>query len=158
MEKNGLIKNNGKLISTITSKYMRMSVKDRLNLLAGLFASCGTYDAESPYIVLNIKSQPVAKKVRSIVWSLGGICDMRYSYINGRYNLKMNFKDEKMKIYIMKDDIESGEVEYLEKNPIIGLRITEIEYQKEERCQCIEVDSIDHLYLIDDYIVTHNSA
>jgi phosphate starvation-inducible PhoH-like protein len=35
--------------------------------------------------------------------------------------------------------------------------IKSVEYVGEEDCQCIQVDAKDHLFLLDDFIVTHNS-
>ena len=154
----GIVKENGKIIRNITGKYQRMSSKDRILLIYGLFAVCGTYDDETGHITLQIKSQPIAKKVRSIVWSLGGICHMRFSHITGKYNLKMDFQDEQIKLFIMQDKIEQGEIKYAPRSPPIGLRLLTVEYKDNEPCQCIQVDQKDHLYLIDDYIVTHNSA
>lgn len=38
------------------------------------------------------------------------------------------------------------------------VRIKSIEYVREDECQCIYIDSPKHLYITDDYIVTHNSV
>lgn len=38
------------------------------------------------------------------------------------------------------------------------LRITNVEYIGKEECQCIVIDDPSHLYVTDDYIVTHNST
>lgn len=87
----GIIKDNGKIIRNISGKYQRLSIKDRILLIYGFFAVCGGFDEESSQIMLSIKSQSTANKIRSIIWSLGGICNMRFSHINGRYNLKFDF-------------------------------------------------------------------
>jgi hypothetical protein len=92
--KYGLLKENRKVIRNLPNKYQRMSCTDRLLLIYGFFAVCGSYDGETSQLMLSIKSQPIAKKVRSIIWSLGGICHMRFSHINGKYNLKFDFGDE----------------------------------------------------------------
>lgn len=156
--KYGIVKENGKVVSNIPKRYMRMSYKDRVQFLSGLFGTCGEFHEETQTISLQIKTQPIAKRVRSIIWSLGGICEMRYSYLNGKYNLKFNFADESIKEDILYEQIETHEIDYIQRNLPIGLKVTDITYCGEERCQCIQVDQIDHLYLIDDYIVTHNSA
>lgn len=156
--KYGIVKENGKVIRNLPTKYQRMSQKDRILLIYGFFAVCGSYDKESSWITLQIKSQSVAKKVRSIIWSLGGICHLRYSHINGKYNLKFDFQDERIKLTILSDKIEQNEIEYIQHQPPIGLRLVSVEYKANEPCQCIQVDQADHLYMIDDYIVTHNSA
>lgn len=36
--------------------------------------------------------------------------------------------------------------------------ISEIEYIGEEECQCIYIDDESHLYITDDYIITHNTT
>jgi hypothetical protein len=74
-----------------------MSVKDRILFLSGLFETCGKFDEETSIITISVKTEPIAKKVRSIIWSLGGICDMRFSHINGKFNLKINFSNNHIK-------------------------------------------------------------
>lgn len=41
---------------------------------------------------------------------------------------------------------------------LFGKSITDISYVGEETCQCIYIDDPSHLYITDDYIVTHNTT
>lgn len=41
---------------------------------------------------------------------------------------------------------------------VLGKMITDISYVGEEECQCIYIDDPSHLYITDDYIVTHNTT
>ena len=41
---------------------------------------------------------------------------------------------------------------------LFGKSITDIRYIGEETCQCIYIDDPSHLYITDDYIVTHNTT
>ena len=70
--------------------------------------------------------------VQYCVRSIGGLCRVH----------------EESGIYIAEIDVnrESG---------LLG--ITDIEFVGEKECQCIEIDHPDHLYITDDFIVTHNT-
>lgn len=80
-----------------------------------------------------ITSDVLAEQVQELVRGLGGICSRT------EYGVYPQFAESD------------------EKKDEFNLAITSVEYAGEEECQCIEIDHPDHLYVTDDYIVTHNT-
>lgn len=84
-------------------------------------------DATTSTMVWRAAGAASAAHVQSLVWSLGGVCQ----------------RDAAHQLTIRMDASH--------------LAIASIEYVGAEPCQCIEVDHPDHLYITDDFIVTHNT-
>ena len=76
--------------------------------------------------------------------SLGGICESNNSKLLIKlpaYSIPFKEKNKGQNLNIQQP------VRY----------ITNIEYIADQECQCIYIDSKDHLYLTNDFIVTHNT-
>lgn len=87
----------------------------------------------SNYYSLRIQNESLAKELQTLVRSMGDGAKL-YRSDNGNYEL----------ICI------KGQSAYR--------RMAKIEYIGEEECQCIYIDDPSHLYVTDDYIVTHNTT
>lgn len=157
MRNAGLLRSNGKLIQHIPKSYLHMSLFDRLSFLNALFERKGEWDRENRILRLVLKSDSDAKIVQSIIWSCGGICTRRRSSRYGGSVLEFRFGDdlynqimfEKCSGNAVPDDLNILSTPYV--------RVESIKYLNTSQCYCIEVDSPNHLYLVNDYIVTHNS-
>lgn len=156
--KYNLVDKRGNIITNIPREYRRMSVENRIEFIMGIYASSGLFDVYSQKIVLEVRTQIVAKKIQNIIWSLGGICYLRRSTITMSYKLTIDFKENWIKEKILEYQILNNEITYIHKKPVQAIDITSIKRDGDEECQCISVDSNDCLFLIEDYIVTHNSA
>lgn len=98
-----------------------------------------------------------ASNFQSLIWSLGGIAE------------KTVFNDTSFRIDVYHQDIEElvkdllgpslqlDQVLDLSVYQNLRLKIVGVEKRANEETLCITVDDADHLFVVDDYIVTHNT-
>jgi SNF2 family DNA or RNA helicase len=136
----------------IPADYLYGSVEQRTELLKGLMDTDGS--SIKNRITYHTVSNRLANDISELVRSLGGQAIVReYNRDDEnkgteyQVNIHVNFnpfclkrKAEQYKRFDFRRYIES------------------IEYIGEEETQCIKVSAPDHLYLTDNYIVTHNTA
>lgn len=144
----------------IPKDYLYSSVTDRVSLLQGLIDTDGYIDGHR--LEISTVSKELSENIKELVLSLGGrvtisekigkygdtICKVYYrinfsfpdnGVVPSRLNRKLkNFNSRKK--YSDNKFIKS------------------IEYFGEEEAKCIMVDNDEHLYVTDDYIVTHNTT
>lgn len=147
-----IIKSDGRFVRNFPKAYQNLDVESRIGLIATLCYHNG--EVVSDGLQICIPNPSIAKKIRGMIWSLGGVCTLKFSVTTQSYVLRFNFDDEEL-MGVFVNALE-------EKKPVPmrthkGLKIEDIEYIGENHCQCIEVDSPNHLYLAGDYICTHNS-
>ena len=103
--------------------------------------------------------------VIELVHSLGGYCSCRkkksgykkdgvYIPCKDFYELIVQFNSEMDDIFTTR----RKKCKYNPKRKIIKRFIKDIQYIGEEECQCIYIDDPSHLYITDDYIITHNTT
>ena len=142
----------------IPEAYKIASVKDRIMLLQGLFDTDGivTGKGELKYCT---KSKKLAYDVLELCFSLGYRASvLNYQYRPNEYYVCISANDT---VFSSQKHIKT--MNYVDskrkrKEDVNSLAITSIEKCGEEECQCIMVDSEEHTYLCDDYIVTHNTV
>jgi replicative DNA helicase len=111
------------------------------------------------FFEFSTKSEDLAKSVQKLAWSLGGISKLRchlYSHITKGnvekvkvYSVSIQLKDYRGSLQSKFATDESGE---------LIIEIKKIEKLKtKEDCRCIEIDDEEHLYVVDDFVVTHNT-
>lgn len=144
--------------------YLHSSIEDRIELLQGLIDTDGSVYNEGQ-IEYTTTSYQLKEDVKFLVESLGGYCS--------------SIKERKTK-YIYKEEVKEGKLSYRLKiilpNTIIPCKlqrkldrvsfytkylpirnIVEALYIGEVEAQCIEVEDNSHLYITDNFIVTHNT-
>ena len=145
--------------------YKNGSRKQRLSVLQGLLDTDGTIN-DHAVVSFSTTSEQLALDVQYLVRSLGGIARIaekrtRYTY-NGEvregkvaYNVNIRYKKQS-ELFRMgrkkarcKDDGQYAEG--------LKLRVKSIKLVGQEEAQCIMVDHPKHLYVTDDFIVTHNT-
>lgn len=139
--------------------------EEKLELLRGLMDSDGEVDSNGS-VYYHTTSDKLRLGLIELVRSLGGIAYTKERYTKyehlgeqrvGRksYRVRIRYRDPKSLFKLSrKRDRVSENGQYSNCN----LGIESIEYIGEKECTCISVDSSDHLYITDDYIVTHNTA
>lgn len=155
----------------IPDLYKTASVRQKLELIQGLMDTDG-YICKGGRVTFNTSSLRLANDVVDMIRSLGGIAKLKqyiptYSYkgekqqgrlayeIVIRYQQPLELVSLPRKIERLKNVYQYSDPR---KNRELKLKIENISYLGEIESQCIEVDHPDHLYITDNYIVTHNTA
>lgn len=135
--------------NAICDELMFSSKNTRLDLIRG-FLDYGGYVCDNGHVWYVGNDNEQTKQIANIIRSLGGHAK---TIINdGDIIIDIVFKDDN--IVLFSDEEKQNRVVY-ESEPIY---IEHIEYIGEEEAQCIMVDSEEHLYITDDFIVTHNTS
>ena len=153
----------------IPSIYKISSVEDRIELLRGLMDTDGTIKASSGEYSFCTTSQQLADDIIEVVRSLGGKATIRSrnrigkkSFYNNRiiktkkvsYEFNISLPDGMNPFYLPRKANQVKKT-YPKREKI---KILSIEKVGSKVVQCIKVENNEHLYLTDDFIVTHNTA
>lgn len=150
----------------IPNEYLNASKNQKIKLLQGLLDTDGYADKKNNGLYFSTTSQTLAEQVQYLVRSIGGTAKISSkipTYIykgikkQGRmaFDVKINYVDKKSLVNLQrKKDCLNNNDQYI-KNNRIG--IASIEQTESKEAQCIMIDSADHLYITDDFIVTHNT-
>ncbi len=151
----------------IPELYKYSSIEDRLALLRGLMDTDGNGDKKSPSVCFNSTSEELARGVRELAWSLGArasitLREKTYYYKEGE---KVYCKPL-WRVWITLQT-DSGINPFLlsrKANNFTGGKkkkfryIKAVEQVEDAESVCIKIDAEDHLYVTDDYILTHNTC
>lgn len=151
--------------------YKLSSKESRESLIAGLVDTDGYIDQRTGSISISTSSEKLAKDIQEVVWSLGGIAKIRnkipsYTYKgkkkNGRtnYNISIRYSSpQNLTRLARKKSCLTQNYQYSDKskNRELKLKIVDINLVSNEEAQCIMIDHADHLYITDNYVVTHNT-
>ena len=148
----------------IPDTYKYNSQEIRLNLLQGLMDTDGYVSKRGDTIIYYTSSKKLAEDIQELVWSFGGkavICNKQTNYF-----YKGQIKDGRPS-YAVHLSLPAGIIPFKldrKKNrfkPRIKYQpirlIEKVEFIGRKEAQCISVAAEDHLYVTDDYIVTHNT-
>lgn len=148
----------------IPKDYLFASYEERLWLLRGLLDTDGYADKGN--IEYSTVSKQLAEDVRELVHSLGGYCSYtikksgyrntegNYIECKDSYRLTIQFTSEQPKPFYLPRKADR----YNPKRAEMKRFVSDIEYIGEEECQCIYIEDDCHLYITDDYIITHNTT
>lgn len=140
--------------------------EQKLQLLAGLLDTDGTV-GKTKNVSFCSTSKQLAEGVQYIIRSLGGKATISlrhpYFYRDGvkvagqvAYNVSIQYKSPRSLFTLDRklDRLSDGLSQYAD----AGLRIVSIEPHIEQDCQCIAIDHESHLYVTNDFVVTHNTS
>ena len=139
----------------IPKLYLQESEWQRKELLAGLMDTDGSCIKNRT--VFHTTSEQLARDVRELVQSLGGIA------IIHRYDRTEEGKAPEYQVNIRTTFCPFSDKCYKAASwrPNNRFKVTRyiksVEYIGEKECQCIKTSAPDELYLTDEYIVTHNT-
>lgn len=158
------LKGANSLTKFIPDSYLFGSINQRVSLLQGLLDTDGYVDKKTKSAYYTTVSENLAKGVIEIVQSLGGIGTFttkipKYKHkgkdLTGKlaYTICINLPSE-FNPFRLSRKAEAYKPNY--KYPA-RRKITSIDYVGEKEAQCISIDHESHLYVTDNYIVTHNT-
>ena len=147
----------------IPTEYLNTSYDQRLELLQGLLDTDGS--ASKTYCSYSTVSEQLAKDVVWLVHSLGGYASSNIRHAGYRkngeyiqckdyYEILIQFTAESDKLF----KLDRKNEKYHPRRKTIKRFIRSIEYVGEEDCKCILISDPSHLYITDDFIVTHNTT
>lgn len=145
---------------TIPEEYMHGSVGERVSLLQGLIDADGSVDKRQPNTVtFTSTSWTLAQQVADLVGGLGGIAALRQARVGrGAHKAQWRVSISRLPEWIAPCRLKRKSSRY---SPTLrGGRyrnIQRVELVGRKPTQCIGVDSSDHLYATDFYILTHNT-
>ncbi len=148
----------------IPKDYLYTSVNDRIRLLQGLVDSDGYVNKHT--VEISTTSKELSENIRELILSLGGRVSIKTKQGSYRKNgiliyTKMYYR---ISFSLPNNDIIPALCprkanKFVSRTKYSSNKfITSIEYSHEEEAQCIMVDNNEHLYVTDDYIVTHNTT
>jgi replicative DNA helicase len=119
---------NGESIDVDINDVICNSIDSKLDFL-NIISEKGVFNESGNVVTFNHSNIDVLHLIREVFFSIGH---------------KAIISDDKTSINLYEEQIERY--------------ITSIEYSHDEEAQCIMVDNDEHLYITDDYIVTHNTT
>ena len=149
----------------IPNKYLYASVEDRIELLKGLFDADGTCST-THQVAYGTTSEALCRDIMTLVYSLGGRCSMskksqskrewgnRTSICREAFILYPKLKDDS--IFFFLDRKKNRTIS--DNNRCEKTALTIVSYKMVKPChmKCINVSGEEHLYLTDNYVITHN--
>jgi hypothetical protein len=135
-------------INVFPQEYLFNSVFNRRNLLKGLLDSKG-YVKEG-IIRLDLNNKNVTLTVNKLIRSLG--YNSSITQVDKIYTITIYTNDK-----LFSNENVNNKINCIDKEKIYFTKIIGIEFIGKKPAKCVTVDQPDGLYLIEDFIVTHNS-
>lgn len=146
--------------------YKEGSLQQRLAIIQGLLDTDGTVSKPSGSISYCTTSKKLAEDMQYLVRSVGGMARI-YTKIP-HYSYKGEYKEGRLAYIVRirhpepsslfrlprKKELTNDDNQYAD---ILKLRVSKVEPIGKKEAQCISVAHPDHLYITDDFIVTHNT-
>lgn len=167
----------------IPEEYMNASLEQKWELIRGLMDTDGYVDksigrngssvrADGSTCVgaiqIALSNERLIKQIQEIVWSLGDMARLSVKYpfytykgerLPGRPSYKLSIRSKTPKAYFTRESKRGERLqETSQYSETLKLRIIDVEYKCQAEATCIAVDSPDHLYVAEQYIVTHNTS
>jgi hypothetical protein len=139
----------------ITDDFLFNDKETRIAVMQGMMDSAGYVGKDGSYIFLCTRNKALKKDFITLVESLGGTCHAKeYKPLHRNSKILITIKLPKTICPFTTDDKKAR----LNDKAFEPYRyITDVEYVGEDFCQCIYINSEEHLYLTNDFIVTHNT-
>ena len=153
---------NKSLTKFIPNEYLIDSLENRISLLQGLNDTDGCVDGT--HFEYSTSSQELANNYAELVRSLGGTAKIKSRIPHYTYNGIKKSGSISFRVYcVFPDNIEpfrlaSKKEKFTKRTKYFPKRfIDQVVYKGQEEVKCISVTNPTHLYITDDYIVTHNT-
>jgi ATP-dependent Clp protease ATP-binding subunit ClpC len=150
----------------IPEKYKNGSFNQKISLLQGLLDSDGTV-TETGTIQYSSVSQQLIKDIQGLIWSIGGVAKIKekqtfFTYKDERkkgqlsYVLTIRYKTPR-NLFRLQRKIERLPLNY-QYSDTLKNNITDINFIGVKEAKCIKIEDENHLYVTDNYVVTHNTS
>jgi intracellular multiplication protein IcmO len=151
----------------IPEAYREGSIEQRWALVQGLMDTDGTVDSRTGSLSYSSSSKQLAEDFQYVVRSLGGlakISEKASSYrdadgakVEGKTSYRVSIRHpEPEQFFSLPRKLELVPQNYQYKETL-KLRIRSVELSRQADAACILVDHADHLFITNDYVVTHNT-
>ncbi len=151
----------------IPDAYKEGSVEQRWALVQGLMDTDGTVDRKTGSLSYASSSQRLAEDVQYVIRSLGGLArisvkqpyytDASGARVNGKPSYVVNIRHREPRLFFSlprKLALVAKDYQYKDS---LKLRIRSVELCRSAEAACILIDHPDHLFITDNYVVTHNT-
>ena len=146
----------------VPKNYLYSSIENRIKILSGILNTDGSVHDE--HIMVDVYSEQLAKDVAELARSLGFVANLR-GYDRTNENSTSKYEQEiEYRVTIIGDDYsmlnlsEKHKSRLKPKTRTYVKSIVNIELVGQEESQCIMLDNPNHMYITNDYIVTHNTT
>lgn len=142
----------------IPESYWYASTTQRLAVLQGLLDTKGTINTDGT-VSYCTTSLELTKGIEYIVRSLGGIAKTctawHHEYDGIEYTILIQYNNPSELFRLPEKKIQVADNnQYMD---VLKLRIVNVELIGKQETQCISIDHLDRLYVIEDFVVTHNT-
>lgn len=156
-------KSNNKFIP---EKYKKGSLTQKISLLQGLMDSDGTV-TKTGTLQYSSVSYKLIKDMQELIWSIGGVASISekqtyYTYKGVKklgqvsYILSIRYHSPK-NLFLLERKKEKVPNNY-QYSKTLKNNIVKIELIGKKEAKCIMIEDNNHLYITDNYIVTHNTS
>ena len=140
----------------VPASYKEASVAQRWALLQGLMDASGRWDHASRSIIWVAHSQRLATDVQEIARSLGAVATLSQTASQSMWQLSIRHP-EPARFFSLPHKLASVD-RSRPRNQELRLAIRHVEMNvRREDATCIYVDHPDHLFVAENYVVTHNT-
>jgi replicative DNA helicase len=138
---------------TLPEEVYQWSHDNKINLIQGLLDTDG-YASKTGSVQFCSSSLILIKQFQKLIWSIGGICLIKYKKSVDSYICSVRYKNPKDLFSLSRKKVRLSE-NYQYSN--LKLKITSIEEIEDQDSICISIDSPSKLFVTDNFIVTHNT-
>lgn len=150
---------------TIPVEYFEGSIDQRFALLQGLMDTDGSITTQKGKITFSSVNYELAQGVVDLARSLGFVVSIAQYERNDKVSVEFNVQIQGLKNIervfslprkknLVKKYLETPTKKFVRDT----ISIRNIEYSHKEEATCIFVDDLEHLYVTENYVVTHNTT
>lgn len=146
------------LLSTtaIDDPVLELPYAERFNIAKSMLERSGC-QISSGGVALVTPNEMAARNFQSLIWSLGGIAE-KTTTNDVSYRVEVRHGDiEELIKDLLGPSLQLDQVLDVSVYQNLRLKIVGVEKRPSEETLCITVADADHLFVVDDYIVTHNT-
>lgn len=159
-----MLKKAGVIERSLPGIYLDSSISQRQSLLEGLLSTSGI--EENGTIVYTTPNHQLVSDIKQLVWSLGGTAN---DHFESDWNNLTSHGQNSSSVHVVSIKLpetvqpfssakkESKSPDDGQRHDLLMLDVSSVDLIGSKEAQCIYVDHPEHLYITDNYVVTHNT-